>query len=276
MNDFLKRFSKHKVAVLSLAFIAVVTLMAAFAPLISPYPYDFQVIADRLQGPTSNHWMGTDALGRDLFSRILFGARLSLAVGFFTAVFSLIIGTIAGLAAGYFGGWTDQIIMRVVDLFYTFPSLLTAILLTMMLGRGITGLFLALGLTAWVTQARLVRGQTLQLKEALFVEGAKAAGATPARTVIRHILPNLIGPMIVSLTLAIPANIMSESFLSFIGLGVEPPFSSWGTLAAEGFRAIKSYPHLIFFPGSVLFLTMIAFNYIGDGLRDYADPKLHR
>lgn len=276
MKVFIMRFSKHRLALISLGFIAVITLIALCAPWIAPYPYDFQIIADRLQGPTPDHWMGTDALGRDLFSRIIFGARLSLAVGFFTALFALIIGTIAGLAAGYFGGWIDQVLMRLVDLFYTFPSLLTAILLSMIFGRGIVGLFLALGLTAWVTQARLVRGQTLQLKEALFVEGAKAAGASPARTVIRHILPNLIGPMIVSLTLAIPTNIMSESFLSFIGLGIEPPFSSWGTLAAEGFRAIKSYPHLIFFPGVILFLTMISFNYVGDGLRDYADPNLNR
>lgn len=276
MREFFIRFSKHRLALFSLGFIGFITLIAILAPWVAPYPYDAQIIADRLQGPSHEHWMGTDALGRDLLSRIIFGARLSLAVGFFTAIFSLFIGTIAGLAGGYFGGWVDQVLMRIVDLFYTFPSLLTAILLSMLFGRGVTGLFLALGLTAWVTQARLVRGQTLQLKEALFVEGAKAVGASPLRTVVKHILPNLIGPMIVSLTLAIPANIMSESFLSFIGLGIEPPFSSWGTLAAEGFRAIKSYPHMIFFPGTVLFLTMIAFNYVGDGLRDYADPKLHR
>jgi oligopeptide transport system permease protein len=160
-----------------------------------------------------------------------------------------------------------------VDLFYIFPSILLAILLMVVLGRGFVGILLALGMTAWVTQARLVRGQVLQAKEMSYVEAARALGVRRPAIILRHILPNLWGPIIVSLSFQIPTNIMAESFLSFIGLGLQPPFSSWGTLASEGFRAMKSYPHLIIFPGTVLFVTMLAFNYLGDGLRDALDPR---
>ncbi|MGZ3696635.1 MAG: ABC transporter permease, partial [Bdellovibrionota bacterium] len=178
-----------------------------------------------------------------------------------------------GGLAGYYGGWVDAVVMRVVDLFYIFPSLLLAILLMLLLGRGVTGIFLAIGITAWVTQARLVRAQILQAREFAYVESARALGVKNTRIILRHILPNLWGPIIVSLTMQIPTNIMAESFLSFIGLGLQPPFSSWGTLANEGFRAMKSFPHLIIYPGGVLFITMLAFNYLGDGLRDALDPK---
>jgi oligopeptide transport system permease protein len=165
--------------------------------------------------------------------------------------------------------------MRVVDLFFIFPSLLLAILLMLLFGRGFAGIFIALGMTAWVTQARLVRGQVLQAREMSYVEAARALGVNHFAIIVRHILPNLWGPIIVSLTVQIPAAIMSESFLSFLGLGIQPPFSSWGTLAAEGFRAMQSFPHMIIFPGGILFLTMIAFNYLGDGLRDVLDPRSH-
>ena len=192
---------------------------------------------------------------------------MSLAVGVVTALFALILGTLVGAVAGYFGGWVDALLMRLVDLFYIFPSLLLAILLMLILGRGFTGIFIALGIAAWTTQARLVRAQFLQAKELLYVESARAMGVSTSGIIFKHILPNLWGPIIVSLTVQIPQAIMSESFLSFIGLGLQPPFSSWGTLANEGFRAMKSYPHLIIFPGAVLFLTMVAFNYLGDGLQ---------
>jgi len=268
-----KRFLRNRAAVASLAFLALIALLAILAPWITRFSYDEQNIADRLSGPTAIHWMGTDALGRDLFSRILYGARMSLAVGVCTAAFALLLGTLTGAIAGYKGGWVDQLLMRLVDLFYIFPSLLLAILLMLLVGRGFTGIFLALGMTAWVTQARLVRGQVLQARELSYVEAARALGIKGPRIVFRHILPNLWGPIIVSLTVQIPTNIMAESFLSFIGLGLQPPMSSWGTLANEGFRAMQSFPHLIIFPGSVLFLTMLAFNYLGDGLRDGLDPR---
>jgi oligopeptide transport system permease protein len=262
----MKNFFKHKLAAASLIFLTTIGLMAVFAPLVTHYTYDEQNISERLQGPSIQHPMGTDTLGRDLYSRIIYGARLSLAVGILSALFALILGTLTGALAGYFGGWVDHLLMRLVDLFYIFPSLLLAILLMVLLGRGLTGILLALGLTAWVTQARLVRGQFLQAKELLYVESARALGVSHLRIMLRHILPNLWAPIIVSLTFQIPTNIMSESFLSFIGLGLQPPNSSWGTLASEGFRAMRSFPHLIIFPGAVLFITMLAFNYLGDGL----------
>jgi oligopeptide transport system permease protein len=259
-------------AALGLGFLILIGTAAILAPWITRFGYAEQMIEHRLQGPSMLHWMGTDGLGRDLYSRVLYGARMSLAVGVVTAVASLLLGTLTGLVAGYFGGWVDELLMRVVDIFYIFPSLLLAILLMLVFGRGPLGIFVAISLTAWVTQARLVRGQVLQAREMAYVESARAMGVSHARILWRHILPNLMGPIIVSLTLQIPTNIMSESFLSFIGLGLQPPFSSWGTLAAEGFRSIRAFPHLMIFPGGVLFLTVLAFNALGDGLRDELDP----
>ncbi|HAR41965.1 MAG TPA: peptide ABC transporter permease [Bdellovibrionales bacterium] len=267
-----KRFKKNKLAVVSLVFLCLISMMAVFAPVITTYSYDEQNIEQRLETPSRQYWMGTDMLGRDLYSRVLYGARMSIAVGVCTALFSLVVGTLLGALAGYRGGWTDHLVMRGVDLFYIFPSLLFAIILMMFLGRGFVGIILALGATAWVTQARLVRAQVLQARELAYVEAARAMGVRSIPIIFRHILPNLWGPIIVSLTMQIPSNIMAESFLSFIGLGLQPPFSSWGTLANEGFRAMRSYPHLIIFPGTILFVTMLAFNYLGDGLRDVLDP----
>lgn len=268
------RFVKNKLALISLIFLSLITLLAVFAPTVTRYSYEEQNISEKLETPSANHWMGTDTLGRDLYSRVVYGARLSLAVGVLTALFALILGTLTGAVAGYWGGWIDSLLMRMVDLFYIFPSLLLAILLTLMFGHGLLGILLALGMTAWVTQARLVRGQVMQTKEYAYIEAARALGVKNFWIILKHILPNLWGPIIVSLTFQIPTNIMAESFLSFIGLGLQPPYSSWGTLANEGFRAMKSFPHLIIFPGSVLFFTMLAFNYLGDGLRDVLDPRL--
>jgi oligopeptide transport system permease protein len=272
MNAFWKKFKKNKTALASLIFISVVTALAILAPHVTRFSYQEQDIMQRLEGPSSLHWMGTDNLGRDLYSRVIYGARMSLSVGIFTAAFALIVGTFFGAIAGFFGGWIDRLLMRIVDLFFIFPSLLLAILLMLVLGRGFTGIFIALGMTAWVTQARLVRGQVLQAREMSYVEAARAVGVSNFWIILRHILPNLWGPIIVSLTVQIPAAIMAESFLSFLGLGLQPPFSSWGTLASEGFRAMQSFPHLIIFPGGILFVTMLAFNYLGDGLRDVLDP----
>jgi oligopeptide transport system permease protein len=267
-----KRFIRHRLAVVSLAFLTSMGLLAAAAPLVTRFSYEEQNISAKLQGPSLTHWMGTDTLGRDLYSRILYGARMSLAVGISTAIFALALGTLTGAWAGYRGGLTDAVLMRVTDLFFIFPSLLMAILIMVLLGRGFSGILLAIGLTSWVTQARLVRGLFLQAREFPYVESARSMGAGTGSIIFRHILRNLWGPIIVSLTYQIPTNIMAESFLSFIGLGLQPPFSSWGTLANEGFRAMRSYPHLLIFPSVFLFLTMLAFNYLGDGLRDAVDP----
>jgi oligopeptide transport system permease protein len=259
--------------VLSLGFLLLISFLALLAPWVTSFSYEEQNIAARLQGPDWTYWMGTDSLGRDLFSRILYGARMSIAVGICTAAIALVMGTIIGAVSGYFGGWIDALLMRVVEVFTIFPSLLLATLLMLLFGRGFTGILLAIGITAWMGQARLVRGQFLQARELPYVEAARALGLTAAPIIFRHILPNLWGPIIVALTLQIPANIMAESALSFIGLGLQPPFSSWGTLANEGFRAVRTYPHLIVFPGGVLFLTLLAFSYLGDGLRDWLDPR---
>jgi oligopeptide transport system permease protein len=273
MNRASGRFRKNRVAVASACFLFAISLMSVCAPWVTRFSFDEINIAEKLLGPSSLHWMGTDTLGRDLYSRVVYGGRMSLAVGICTAVFGLVLGTIVGAVAGYWGGWTDRLLMRIVDVFYIFPSILLAILLGLLFGRGFLGILLAIGITSWVTQARLVRGQVLQAKAMPYVESARALGASSIPILARHILPNILGPIIVSLTLQIPANIMAESFLSFLGLGLQPPFSSWGTLANDGFRAMKSYPHLIIYPGGVLFLTMLAFNYFGDGLRDFLDPR---
>ena len=268
-----RKLRRSPLALCCILFLVTITLFAIFAPQLSPFPFDEQRIADRLQGPSLTHFFGTDALGRDLFSRILIGARMSLAVGVFTALFAFIVGSTAGALAGYLGGQVDRWIMRVVDFFLTFPSLLLAILFSVFIGKGFLGIILALGMTAWVTQARLVRAQVLQARELPYVEAAFALGLSHTRILFRHILPNLLGPILVSVSVQLPNHMMSESFLSFIGLGLQPPQTSWGTLAAEGFRGMKAYPHLILFPGGILFLTLLAFNQLGDSARDWVSVR---
>jgi len=223
--------------------------------------------------------MGTDSLGRDLLTRILYGARVSMAVGIGTAMIALVIGTVYGLVSGFAGGNLDHFMMRIVDIFYGLPDMLIFILLSLLFGRTIAGLLVALGLVSWVRFARMARGQVLQAKEFLFVESARAMGASRWRTVLRHILPNISGPIIVTLTFSIPAAILAESTLSFIGLGINDPYSpwgtSWGSLAQDGWRAMRTYPHIIFFPAAAIFLTILAFNTLGNALRDALDPKLN-
>lgn len=269
-----KQLKKHKLALASLGFLLLLSLIAIFAPLLTNFTYFDQNADHALQFPNSTYWFGTDSLGRDLFSRLIYGARISLAVGFFTALFSLSIGIIYGSISGYMGGWVDNLMMRFADILNALPSLLITVLLMLVVGRGPLGIFLALGFVGWVGEARLVRGQVLQVKEMPYVEAARSLGFAPFRILTRHILPNIIGPVIVSLTFGIPQNIMAESFLSFVGLGLEPPYASWGTLANEGWRAYRTYPYLIFFPGIVLFFTILAFNFLGDGLRDALDPQM--
>lgn len=268
-----KRLKRHRLAMVSLGFLLLLSLVAILAPWLTKFSYFAQDADQALQFPNSTFWFGTDSLGRDLFSRILYGARISLAVGFFTAIFSLIIGTVYGAISGYAGGKIDTVMMRAADILLALPSLLVTVMLMLVVGRGPLGIFLALGIVGWVGEARLVRGQVLQAKEMLYVEAARSLGMRSTRILFQHILPNILGPVIVSLTFGIPQNILAESFLSFVGLGLEPPFASWGTLANEGWRAYRTYPYLIFFPGIALFLTILAFNFLGDGLRDALDPQ---
>jgi oligopeptide transport system permease protein len=258
-------------------FVLIVMLAAFFTPWISPYAVGGLEEKRLLEAPSLAHWMGTDGLGRDLLTRVLYGARVSIAVGLGTALIALVIGTTYGLIAGFKGGTWDHFMMRVVDIFYGLPDMLIFILLSLLFGRNIGGLLVALGLVTWVRFARVARGQVLQAKQFLFVESAGALGASRSRILLRHILPNIAGPIIVTLTFTIPSAILAESTLSFIGIGINDPYSawgtSWGTLTQDGYRAMRTYPHLIAFPAAAIFLTILSFNTLGNGLRDLLDPK---
>ncbi len=256
----------------SAGFILLAVLGAVLAPWIVPYSFETQDTLNTLAGPSASHWMGTDYLGRDLFSRLVYGARVSLFIGVMTTLIALVIGTVYGAVSGYVGGRTDSVMMRLVDVVFALPDLLMIILIMVVLGRGLTGIFLALTMVSWVTVARLVRGEVLRIKEFTFVEAARALGSSHARIIFLEILPNLWGVLIVTLTFRIPVAILAESTLSFIGLGIAPPFSSWGSLANDGWTAIKFYPHLILFPSLAIFLTILSFNFLGEGLRDIMDP----
>jgi oligopeptide transport system permease protein len=261
----------------SLLFVITVATLGFLAPWISPDGAGGFEEKRILESPSLAHLMGTDGLGRDLLTRVLYGARVSMAVGIGTALISLVIGTAYGLVSGFKGGSLDHLMMRVVDIFYGLPDMLIFILLSLLLGRNIGGLLVALGLVSWVRFARIARGQVLQAKEFLFVEGARAMGASRRRIVLRHILPNILGPIIVTLTFSIPAAILAESTLSFIGLGINDPYSvwgtSWGSLAQDGWRAMRTYPHILFFPAAAIFLTILAFNTLGNALSDLSKPQ---
>ena len=282
MTDGWTRLKKNRLAMASVGFLGFVCLIAAFALEISPFPFDLQDVPRALNAPDAHNWLGADALGRDLLSRLIFGARMSMSVGVLTAVFSLFLGGTYGAVSGWCGGWVDSGMMRAIDVLSAVPSLVLLILIKVIFDavhlfenpelKALTGIFLALSVVGWVSLARLVRAQVLQAKQMLYIESARAIGASSGRTLLRHVFPNILGPIIVMLTFQIPSNILFESFLSFIGLGLQPPYSSWGTLANDGWRA-KSFPHLVLFPGAALFLTMLAFNLLGDGLRDAFDPK---
>ncbi len=261
----------------SLVFVVAVATLGFLAPWISPDGAGGFEEKRILESPSLAHLMGTDGLGRDLLTRVLYGARVSMAVGIGTALIALVIGTAYGLVSGFKGGNLDHLMMRVVDIFYGLPDMLIFILLSLLLGRNIGGLLVALGLVSWVRFARIARGQVLQAKEFLFVEGARAMGASRRRIVLRHILPNILGPIIVTLTFSIPAAILAESTLSFIGLGINDPYSAWGTswgsLAQDGWRAMRTYPHILFFPAAAIFLTILAFNTLGNALSDLSKPR---
>lgn len=260
---------------LSLAFIVLLTLIALFAPWLAPYSYDAQSIEHIFSEPSREFFFGTDQLGRDLFSRLLYGCRISMSIALITAVSSVAIGTIYGCIAGYVGGWVDRFMMRAIDILYTLPSLIIMILVMLIFqGRDFQGIFISLTITGWLGTARLMRAQVLSWKQRPFVEAAHALGMKAPRIVWKHILPNAIAPIIVELTYQIPTNIFAEAFLSFLGIGIRPPTPSWGVLIDDGWRALQSYPHLIIFPGVLISLTMFSFTIIGDYLRDRLDPFL--
>lgn len=283
-DDAVKRLKRNKAAVYSSYFIIFVCVVGFLADFIAPYAFDLQHPDRLLQLPNATHWFGTDSLGRDLLSRVIYGGRVSMTVGILTSLISLIIGVVYGAIAGWFGGKVDSFLMRVIDILYSIPELVMLILIMVAFEsftvvehpevKAVIGILVALSLTGWAGVARIVRGQVLQTKQMLFVEAATALGARGQTIVFRHIMPNILGPIIVTLTFQVPANILYESFLSFIGLGLQPPYSSWGSLAADGRTSIATHWHLAFFPGLALFLSMLAFNLFGDGLRDAFDPKM--
>ena len=259
---------------ISIGVIALLLLVALIAPWIAPYDFDLQNVQNAYQLPSANHWFGTDVLGRDLLTRLIYGCRISMMVALVTAGTSVIIGLVYGTIAGYVGGWVERVLMRIVDILYTLPSLIIMILVMLIFGRDLMGIFVALSATGWLGTARLMRAQVASWKHRPFVESARALGLPPMRIVARHILPNCVAPLIVELSYQIPTNILAEAFLSFLGIGIRPPTPSWGILAEEGWRSLQIYPHLTIFPGVLIFVTMLSFNFIGDYLRDRLDPFL--
>jgi len=276
-NQQTTRRARDLLFVFSLVFVVAVAAAGFLAPWISPHGAGGFEEKQILEVPSLAHLMGTDSLGRDLLTRVLFGARVSMAVGIGTALIALVIGSAYGLISGFIGGNLDHLMMRLVDIFYGLPDMLIFILLSLLFGRNIGGLLIALGLVSWVRFARIARGQVLQAKEFLFVEGARAMGASRRRIILHHILPNILGPIIVTLSFSIPAAILAESTLSFIGLGINDPYSAWGTswgsLAQDGWRAMRTYPHILFFPAAAIFLTILAFNTLGNALSDLLNPR---
>lgn len=274
-QDAAARLFRNKAAVVSLVILAVIATLAIFAPLLSPHDYD-EIYWDRMQQPpdfANAHWLGTDGVGRDMFVRILYGARVSLAVGLLATAVSLVIGVTYGAVAGFLGGAIDNVMMRIVDVLYSLPFMFFVIMLMVVFGRNIFLIFIALGAVEWLTMARIVRGQTLAVKRKEFIEAARAGGVSDTKIIFRHVIPNVLGPVIVYMTLTIPQVILTESFLSFLGLGVQEPLTSWGVLIAEGADVMEVAPWMLIFPALFLAATLFAFNFIGDGLRDALDPQ---
>ncbi|MEM7042928.1 MAG: ABC transporter permease subunit [Pseudomonadota bacterium] len=270
-----RRLKRNKAAMASMVILAVVAVLTIIAPMLSPHPID-EIYWDRIQAPpdfANAHWFGTDGNGRDLFVRTFHGGRISLMVGLLATLVSLVIGVTYGAIAGYVGGRTDDLMMRIVDIIYALPFMFFVIILMVVFGRHIFLIFVAIGAVEWLTMARIVRGQTLSLKNREFVMAARAAGATDVQIIRRHIIPNLMGPVIVYMTLTIPQVILIESLLSFLGLGVQEPLTSWGVLISEGAETMEAAPWMLVFPSIFLALTLFCFNFIGDGLRDALDPR---
>lgn len=279
-QDAWRRLKKNKYAICSLAFIVFITLAAILVPIIVEkvthitYRTTNYDIAD--QYPTAKHWFGTDKFGRDLFVRVLYGARISLKIAYIAAALNLVIGIVYGGISAFFGGNVDNVMMRIVDIIYSIPMTIYVILFMCIMGAGIKSIILAIAISYWIDMARIVRGEILQLKQNEFVMAAKTLGASNARILFRHLVPNSMGPIIVTLTLLIPNAIFTEAFLSFIGLGIPAPEASWGTLCQDAQDVLSIYPYQLFFPAIAICLTMLAFNLLGDGLRDSLDPKMRK
>ncbi|GEK32381.1 oligopeptide transport system permease protein OppC [Kurthia zopfii] len=269
------RFSHNKLAVIGMIVIGLVALMAIFVPFLSPYRYD-EILGRFNEAPNGSNWFGTDDLGRDVFTRVWYGARISLFIGLAAAFIDLIIGVAWGSIAGLAGGKVDDIMMRIADVLTAVPYLLVVIILLVVLQPGLIPMIIALSITGWVNMARIVRGEVLTIKNQEYVLAARTLGARTGHLIMRHLVPNALGAIIVTMTLTIPSAIFTESFLSYIGLGVPQPQASWGTMASDGNNALDTAPWRLIFPAIFISLTIFAFNAVGDGLRDALDPKLRK
>lgn len=272
----LRRLSKNSSAMIGLVVVTILVLMAIFAPLIAPYPYDKQNLLNTRKPPSAEHIMGTDELGRDIFSRIVYGSRYSLSIGFLAVLFSNLIGMTLGALAGYFGGITDDIIMRLIDIIQSIPGILLAIAISVVLGPGFINTLIALGFGAITMACRLMRASVLGIRHQEFLEAAVSNNASTFRIITRHVVPNSFAPVLVGATMSIGNVIMSAAMLSFIGLGIQPPTPEWGAMISGGRALIRSCPWMVTFPGIFIMLTVLAFNMLGDGLRDALDPKLKK
>ena len=275
-QDAWYRLKQNKLAIISLNFLTVLVVIAVLTPWLAPYGYETQNLALGASGPSAAHWLGTDIHGRDLMTRLMYGGRISLMVGFAATAVSLVIGVLWGTVAGYVGGLTDTVLMRIVDILYALPFMIFIILLMVVFGRSLLLLFLAIGLIEWLTMARIVRTQVMNIRNQEFVSAAIVTGLSHWQIISRHIIPNIIGPVIVYITLTIPSVMLLEAFLSFLGLGIQPPQSSWGVLISGGVETMEEYPWLLLFPGLTLSATLFALNFLGDGLRDALDPRATR
>jgi len=272
-SDAWHRLLKNKLAIFGAAFLIFEIAICILTPWIAPYGFETQNLELTLAKPSLAHWFGTDNLGRDLFTRILYGGRISMTVGILASLVSVLVGVIYGAISGFIGGKTDTVLMRIVDILYALPFIFLVIILMVYFGRNILLLFVALGLTQWLTMARIVRGQVISLKHKEFIEAAKAVGVKTRYIILKHLIPNTLGPVIVYLTLTIPSVILEEAFLSFLGLGVQAPMASWGTLISSGVEVMEIAPWILLFPATMLSLTLFSLNFLGDGLRDALDPK---
>ena len=272
-SDAYRRLINNKAAVISACILSILILAAIFAPFLASHSYAYQNLELGATPPSPEYLLGTDTLGRDLLSRILYGARVSLLVGFVATAVALVIGVTWGIVAGYFGGRVDSVMMRIVDVLYGLPFIIFIILLMVIFGRNIWLLFMAIGAVEWLTMARIVRGQVINIKNQEYVMAAQAMGVPNIRLFRKHIFPNILGPIAVYATLTIPQVMLLEAFLSFLGLGVQPPMSSWGTLIRYGVESMEEYSWLLIYPGLTFTITLFALNFFGDGLRDALDPK---
>lgn len=267
------RLRRNTLAVLSACLLLVMALACIAGPWLSPYGYEEQNLLLGAAPPSAMHWLGTDGFGRDLLTRILYGGRISLMVGLIATGVALCIGVTWGAVAGYFGGRIDAVLMRIVDILYALPFMIFVVLLMVVFGRNLLLLFFALGAVEWLTMARIMRGQVQALTQQEFVEAALSLGLSQRVILFRHLVPNALGPLIVYTTLTIPSVMLLEAFISFIGLGIQPPQSSWGSLIADGVETMEEYPWLLIYPGLALSVTLFALNFLGDGLRDALDVR---